>query len=461
VCSLLHSDIFPVLVPPVLSPPPPYPWYFQGNLPPSFTLSTSKILLVQDGLVATTVATQVSSTPPGVILASETDQVMSFNVVIVSEQQQQKMWKVEFRPLQAPHISREGKLTLALASNVAPILEDEAGFFQLQVTLHDDGGVDQGGMDTSASAMIDFVVIGTPQKARFVQGIVDKPLAISVTWLLSEEAIAAHEMGQHTAPGIVGIFVIELRSWSQGVLKTLHKATVLSPQSSVIFENLNAAQEYFPIVSACNALVCSNTQAGAAAKPLDVPSQPLNVRIVRRSKTEILLTWDEPSNIGDYTALTPTTNNIGVRLEISNGKGQPMLTIGSLDWMAQKLLRAEGYPVLFAALEANVQLFLSMYFANQVGNSLTSTVDCTLRLLQCEIKCGDAHRAAAEACDDGNTVDGDGCSKSCSIEPEFFCYDEIELDYVCQPALNGKSQCWRPAFISVRAFKIVLCHTFE
>jgi len=33
------------------------------------------------------------------------------------------------------------------------------------------------------------------------------------------------------------------------------------------------------------------------------------------------------------------------------------------------------------------------------------------------VSCGDAHRDDPEACDDGNTVSGDGCSASCVVEP--------------------------------------------
>lgn len=33
------------------------------------------------------------------------------------------------------------------------------------------------------------------------------------------------------------------------------------------------------------------------------------------------------------------------------------------------------------------------------------------------VSCGDAHRDEPEACDDGNTVSGDGCSAGCAVEP--------------------------------------------
>ena len=38
----------------------------------------------------------------------------------------------------------------------------------------------------------------------------------------------------------------------------------------------------------------------------------------------------------------------------------------------------------------------------------------------CSEKCGDAKRYVRE-CDDGNTVSGDGCSASCTIEPGYTC----------------------------------------
>ena len=48
--------------------------------------------------------------------------------------------------------------------------------------------------------------------------------------------------------------------------------------------------------------------------------------------------------------------------------------------------------------------------------------------------CGDAVRGTVEACDDGNTADGDGCSGSC----------EIESGYVCTTVVNQKSSCSIP-----------------
>ncbi len=44
---------------------------------------------------------------------------------------------------------------------------------------------------------------------------------------------------------------------------------------------------------------------------------------------------------------------------------------------------------------------------------------------ECEEVCGDGVRVGnAHECDDGNTVDGDGCSSSCEIETGYHCSGE-------------------------------------
>jgi fibro-slime domain-containing protein len=47
------------------------------------------------------------------------------------------------------------------------------------------------------------------------------------------------------------------------------------------------------------------------------------------------------------------------------------------------------------------------------------------------IVCGDGHIAGLEACDDGNVKDGDGCSSACSVESGFS----------CTTGMNGSSAC--------------------
>jgi cysteine-rich repeat protein len=54
----------------------------------------------------------------------------------------------------------------------------------------------------------------------------------------------------------------------------------------------------------------------------------------------------------------------------------------------------------------------------------------SLKFDSCPTLCGDGSVAGPEACDDGNTVDGDGCSSSCQIEPGFACTGQPS---VCAP----------------------------
>ena len=49
------------------------------------------------------------------------------------------------------------------------------------------------------------------------------------------------------------------------------------------------------------------------------------------------------------------------------------------------------------------------------------------------VTCGNGELDAREACDDGNTAAGDGCSSACQVEPGFYCYD---IPSVCIP-LSG------------------------
>lgn len=55
--------------------------------------------------------------------------------------------------------------------------------------------------------------------------------------------------------------------------------------------------------------------------------------------------------------------------------------------------------------------------------------------------CGDGAIGATEACDDGDTIDGDGCSAACTIEP----------DYVCNgvPSVCSNGTCAAPYIVSV------------
>ena len=71
---------------------------------------------------------------------------------------------------------------------------------------------------------------------------------------------------------------------------------------------------------------------------------------------------------------------------------------------------------------------------NQEG--MPNTCVCRLGYIRndagdCVIACGDGAVAPGEACDDGNTDDGDGCSSRCSIEGGWACFEPTGEASVC------------------------------
>jgi cysteine-rich repeat protein len=67
----------------------------------------------------------------------------------------------------------------------------------------------------------------------------------------------------------------------------------------------------------------------------------------------------------------------------------------------------------------------------------TSIIPVTVALMQdigWTIACGDGVVAPGEACDDGSNLDGDGCSRRCTVEACFTC---AGAPSVCAPVANG------------------------
>lgn len=67
------------------------------------------------------------------------------------------------------------------------------------------------------------------------------------------------------------------------------------------------------------------------------------------------------------------------------------------------------------------------------GCSSTCTLEPDCGTGTCVTKCGDGIKQGTEACDDGNTVDGDGCSHDCLVESGFSCADATPA---LPPSLN-------------------------
>jgi cysteine-rich repeat protein len=51
---------------------------------------------------------------------------------------------------------------------------------------------------------------------------------------------------------------------------------------------------------------------------------------------------------------------------------------------------------------------------------------------KCQKVCSDGVVQAGEACDDGNALDGDGCSSECTVEDKWTCTEDDEGKSVCE-----------------------------
>jgi len=62
----------------------------------------------------------------------------------------------------------------------------------------------------------------------------------------------------------------------------------------------------------------------------------------------------------------------------------------------------------------------------------------------CSPKCGDARVVPGEPCDDGNTLDSDGCSSTCTIEEGYTCLAPAnDSPSICECTLDGEVCCAR------------------
>jgi fibro-slime domain-containing protein len=84
-----------------------------------------------------------------------------------------------------------------------------------------------------------------------------------------------------------------------------------------------------------------------------------------------------------------------------------------------------------------------LFFGDASGCSKTCTQEPNCRTggvtAACQTPCGDANIDPGEDCDDGNQVDGDGCSKACKVEGGFTCAAEEHKD--TQACSDGGAEC--------------------
>lgn len=130
------------------------------------------------------------------------------------------------------------------------------------------------------------------------------------------------------------------------------------------------------------------------------------------------------------------------------------INTGNLHWIGPNVVAASG--VLSAGVDpmGHVQMYAPSpaqsgssvsHFSTTLSPdevmepfaTVTSMLPMTVALMQdlgWTIACGDGAVVAPEACDDANNLDGDGCSRRCTVEN---CYTCVGEPSACGPAVDG------------------------
>jgi len=90
-----------------------------------------------------------------------------------------------------------------------------------------------------------------------------------------------------------------------------------------------------------------------------------------------------------------------------------------------------------------------LFYGNAMGCSKTCTKEPSCRsgtgmvtTRACDTSCGNGSVETGEQCDDGNSSDGDGCSKDCKTESGFMCSMQMLSDAVdCKETANAGKKC--------------------
>ena len=96
----------------------------------------------------------------------------------------------------------------------------------------------------------------------------------------------------------------------------------------------------------------------------------------------------------------------------------------------------------YLVCDANCSQVVECFSCDLVSNSINCTgcnygfsLDTANNL--CSEVCGDGMAGGNETCDDGNVINGDGCSSVCQVENTYFCQNSPSLCYPClQHCLN-------------------------
>jgi len=111
--------------------------------------------------------------------------------------------------------------------------------------------------------------------------------------------------------------------------------------------------------------------------------------------------------------------------EVSASSGAPftILSYNDAPWLQGATCAIEAEDTSTISVEPGGVRYLVIDDARQFSRDTTVLVSA-----ECSV-CGDGK--AAEACDDGNLEDGDGCSSECTVETGWYCYGDWSIASTC------------------------------
>eukprot|EP00960_Hanusia_phi_P049220 759439-Hanusia_phi.AAC.5 len=179
--------------------------------------------------------------------------------------------------------------------------------------------------------------------------------------------------------------------------------------------------------------------SGSTFLALATPSPPRLLEFSRLDVNTINMSWSVPADTGDGTANRQLISAFHIALDVSSS-----YVISTAQ--TSVLLRRQSYPLLFDASSTGVQVFA----INVVGAGASESQTFSLVSAACPQVCGDGLKLPTEDCDDGNLVDGDGCSSRCKVEPRSLCNFSAPPAFSCEQRPQGPSSCFFPQFLYVK-----------
>ena len=175
------------------------------------------------------------------------------------------------------------------------------------------------------------------------------------------------------------------------------------------------------LVSACNAELsssenpitagdCTLTQGYWKNHPDAWPVTSLELGSVTYSKAEALSILGRP--VAGNGLLSLSHQLIATKLNVASGASNPIATaIAQADALiGSKVVPPVGTASVSTASTSSLVQTLDDYNSGKTGPGHCGDVG------KPECECGDGAIHAPEQCDDGNTINGDGCSSLCRIE---------------------------------------------